>query len=353
MATGTFSHDKGRLADIEWIFERDGGRCGVHVGGCGKPIASLKDATRDEIIPKSYFERGPGAEIDNEWYGEWNTQVMHKKCNSDKGGQGIAPPFKCGCHFRYFNVADKAFYVYHRGADKFWWPFVVSKNAVVPIKRTGDGLFDAQMLPHAFKPIKVPGRPGTVGYTVGGFPNTKSQGHGYPMPCLSEYFAHRHNMTEMNRILECWWGFVKAIVHGTWENNYMRENPDGSFSFAAEIPGARYGVTAPRLLFALPFVEAEILRTEEKHVVQVGDSYFSDAAYRWVHLGEFEAKIVSLPRRVTTVPTTEPQPISFSHKEVSLVNLAGAYNHPLCWRLLWVRLPGLPGKPLVYQAEGM
>ena len=38
------------------ILSRDGHLCGVHIGGCGKPIRNRADATVDHIFTKSFFK---------------------------------------------------------------------------------------------------------------------------------------------------------------------------------------------------------------------------------------------------------------------------------------------------------
>ena len=92
------------------ISHRDGAVCGVHLGGCMRPIENKGDRSLDHIIPQSFY-LNPAFGLDSKAFGDdWNLQVMHKTCNVKRGGfvHGL-PCFQCPCH--YYRVSGKDLYV--------------------------------------------------------------------------------------------------------------------------------------------------------------------------------------------------------------------------------------------------
>ena len=82
------------------LWKRDEGKCGIHSGGCRERIVDpkSKDVAVDEIIPRSYLKIHLWI---SDPFGDWNSQIMHKKCNDKKGGQFPQFPnyYQCKCHF--------------------------------------------------------------------------------------------------------------------------------------------------------------------------------------------------------------------------------------------------------------
>ena len=99
------------------IMHRDSGLCGIHLGGCGRPVA-IDECTVDHIVPKALFESI--APTPSEFRREQNYQPMHGECNEKKMNmmegrkletfeKTIAtgtnntpddwPRFRCKCHY--------------------------------------------------------------------------------------------------------------------------------------------------------------------------------------------------------------------------------------------------------------
>lgn len=84
------------------IWERDEGQCGIHIGGCGKPVR-LNEANIGHMAPRGMREPGSydgvvsrtrRREMGRAGSGglprEWNIQPMHKECNQKMGA--VYPP---------------------------------------------------------------------------------------------------------------------------------------------------------------------------------------------------------------------------------------------------------------------
>ena len=119
-----------RRTKINKVARRDADICGVHLGGCMKPIEDRMDRSRDHIMPRAFFLNpafGADQRVMND---DWNLQVMHKSCNVNRGGfiHGL-PCFQCPCH--YYQVIGKDLYVYHR-ADQTPKAYLLMRDFVMP-----------------------------------------------------------------------------------------------------------------------------------------------------------------------------------------------------------------------------
>ena len=98
---------------LRTLNQRDGRRCGIHLGGCGKKISHRDQMSVDHIIPKkiplSLYDEYPGS-----FEGHWNLQVMHAECNSRKGSDvSRLLDLKCKCH--YYEIRDEDLYMVYIG----------------------------------------------------------------------------------------------------------------------------------------------------------------------------------------------------------------------------------------------
>ena len=95
------------------VFRRDKGRCGIHLGGCGKEITDGEPYNRDHIIPRSLFSKVAGDRL-SEFDQDWNCQPMHVACNQSKSFSLEGwPEFRCRCH--YLQVVNGDLYICTRG----------------------------------------------------------------------------------------------------------------------------------------------------------------------------------------------------------------------------------------------
>ena len=112
------------------LLPRDNYLCGIHVGGCGKPIPNRKAATVDHIFTQSFFkDREDG--VEKKHYNEdWNLQPMHHACNNERGGQIYGfPLFTCSCHWLQIERTTKGnILVLHRRVGKDETVFPVSSE---------------------------------------------------------------------------------------------------------------------------------------------------------------------------------------------------------------------------------
>lgn len=230
-------------ADKRMLHDRDGGKCGVHVGGCGRDvdITSTTDATRDEIIPRSYFQSREGRKFDNQWFAEWNTQIMHRRCNEIRGGYEVLPQFRCRCHFAHIDAVEQTLRILYEHAPNEWGSytvcdgvigssFPVARMMVAPQKKKGGG----KVLAAAADSAKV----------------------GIRLPLFTEYAANKQNISEMARIDPHWIKKMRGVVKRAWDEWEFKIGLDGYFRFSVDIGR---GSLAPRLMFALPHLEADWL----------------------------------------------------------------------------------------------
>ena len=91
------------------LLRRDKHICGLHMGGCGKPIRKGETYNVDHIIPKALFSKTAADRI-AEFNEDWNCQPMHVECNDSKAYQlRTWPRFDCKCH--YLQVYDSDLYI--------------------------------------------------------------------------------------------------------------------------------------------------------------------------------------------------------------------------------------------------
>ena len=98
---------------LQRVLKRDGRLCGVHMGGCGRPIEIGEPATRDHIVPTSLYSKVATDRV-AEFDRPWNCQPMHKACNEAKGSILAGwPRFDCDCH--YLQIHGRDLYVHTKG----------------------------------------------------------------------------------------------------------------------------------------------------------------------------------------------------------------------------------------------
>ena len=95
------------------LLRRDKRCCGVHLGGCGKPIKEGDACNVDHIIPSAFFSKVSGRSR-GLYEQDWNCQPMHVECNTGKADRLAEwPRFQCDCHF--LQVEDGHLFVGTRG----------------------------------------------------------------------------------------------------------------------------------------------------------------------------------------------------------------------------------------------
>ena len=80
------------------LLRRDGGLCGIHVGGCGKPL-TFAETTVDHIIPRNVWNTD--VEVFQMLSGKDRDQLlqpMHHACNNDRKHGQLDIDFACNCH---------------------------------------------------------------------------------------------------------------------------------------------------------------------------------------------------------------------------------------------------------------
>ena len=102
-----------RRPQLRRLLRRDERLCGVHLGGCGKPIEDARESDVDHIIPSAFFSKVAGG--DRRLYErDWNCQPTHIACNQSKAAElNSWPKFRCVCHF--LQIEDDNLFVRTRG----------------------------------------------------------------------------------------------------------------------------------------------------------------------------------------------------------------------------------------------
>ncbi len=93
------------------ILKRDGYRCGIHSGGCGKKL-TFDTYTEDHIIPKNILSIMKQKEYSKFHQDINNIQPMCKECNERKGGNLVFSESICSkgnCHKMYFSNENICF----------------------------------------------------------------------------------------------------------------------------------------------------------------------------------------------------------------------------------------------------
>ena len=114
------------------LLHRDGRKCGIHLGGCGKEIESRTQCEVDHIVPFTLSNKL--APDPRGFDSRWNYQPMHPGCHETKrdrmDGRVLKdleaaaltgartpddwPRFQCQCHFLQIEEGD--LYVHTKGA---------------------------------------------------------------------------------------------------------------------------------------------------------------------------------------------------------------------------------------------
>ena len=261
-------------ANKRHLHKRDHGKCGIHVGGCGLDV-NINEATRDELIPQSYFRGEIGKRFKIDWFGEWNTQVMHRKCNDEKAGNTVVPQFRCLCHMLYIDVERDIMRVLYDAGGRSWQDCTVADNVIGAYNELG-------MQPSPFV-AKGGGR--AYGVVAPGSISPKSKGVGYWLPRYSEYLAHKCNMIEMIRRHPHWPSVVLQTVREAAQTAALPMSGDGYFRFKTPING---NLGVPILTFAVPIAEAHILADSNLWLAIDGGDALTGLTYHWQPLLEYE-----------------------------------------------------------------
>ena len=99
---------------LQRIMKRDNNRCGVHSGGCLRPISEDADgaerATEDHLVPRRFANRRA---LDLVAHEDWNLQPMHAECNNARMGQVLGVvDFECNCHGSYVDERQNRWMMY-------------------------------------------------------------------------------------------------------------------------------------------------------------------------------------------------------------------------------------------------
>ena len=79
--------------------ERDDGVCGLHIEGCGRRLASSRDAEVGHMIHRSFFKSFDRTRK-TDFNGDWNCQPECPQCNDRRRGQLVDwPLYSCRCHY--------------------------------------------------------------------------------------------------------------------------------------------------------------------------------------------------------------------------------------------------------------
>ena len=181
---------------------RDGPYCGIHVGGCGKTI-KIGEAKIDHIIPQNLYT--PLVEYPQRFDKDWNKQLMHTKCNKNKGSEtNYNPPnpneqflftwtnapdqlpnFRCQCHF--WQIFDEDLYVGTQG--------ILGED-------------QQKLVPSIVADYEEPGRQDAkmiVGFQTGRGRKTEAgynrrQNMGYMLPTIPSRLVSAFNSAELHRV---------------------------------------------------------------------------------------------------------------------------------------------------------
>ena len=198
--------NKRRLA---YVLERDHGRCGVHLGGCGERYISPGKGSAggdrfslDHIVSESWWKdkQSVGTRYYNQ---EWNFQPMHRACNNnDKKGQVYGfPVFSCHCHWLRIDQTEKGYILilfYRKGNHAFGNQICDERDLIVKSHQDlensinlepGTSLVEMRTVVWSLANHE----PGVEGITGPGF-----GGHG--LPILSPNEVLEFNQLELQRI---------------------------------------------------------------------------------------------------------------------------------------------------------
>jgi len=99
---------------LQRIMKRDNNRCGIHSGGCLRPISENADgtekATEDHLVPRRFANRRAPDLVTHK---DWNLQPMHAGCNNARMGQVLGViGFECNCHGSYVDERQNRWMMY-------------------------------------------------------------------------------------------------------------------------------------------------------------------------------------------------------------------------------------------------
>jgi len=99
---------------LQRIMKRDNNRCGIHSGGCLRPVSENaygpKEATQDHLVPRRFANRRAPDLVAHE---DWNLQPMHAECNNARMGQVLGVvKFECNCHGSYVDERQNRWMMY-------------------------------------------------------------------------------------------------------------------------------------------------------------------------------------------------------------------------------------------------
>ena len=102
-----------KRAQVRRLLKRDKQMCGIHLGGCSRPINKGEPRNVDHIIPRAMFSMVAADRL-SEFNEDWNCQPMHKTCNDSKDYRMDEwPQFQCECH--YLQVIKDSLCIYTMG----------------------------------------------------------------------------------------------------------------------------------------------------------------------------------------------------------------------------------------------
>ena len=186
------------------IMSRDGGLCGIHLGGCGLPISKCDEVTVDHVTPRALLE--PIAPIPSEFRREHNYQPMHGECNEKKAnlmkGRELGefekaittgtnntpdhwPRFQCKCH--YLQILDGDMCVCTLGVAG-----VGEHKLLNGVVRNYDGTRQDA--------IVVPGFWHNKGKDMAGFDRSGKSSRGFVLPSFSSKGVTGFNISERTRV---------------------------------------------------------------------------------------------------------------------------------------------------------
>ena len=176
--------------------DRDSRLCGIHLGGCSKPIKPGELYDLDHLIPQGYYMDLPDPNHRRKFESPWNLQPMHRSCHeADRSGQlwGF-PIFQCQCHS--LHIRDRVLYL------RYQYQLVVRlheiTSSVVMLNEGGKSV-----------PVKMMSSIGTIGSkrhnphklrTHGKADRSRAHHVGHRIPALSDEKIDEFNKLEDERI---------------------------------------------------------------------------------------------------------------------------------------------------------
>ena len=189
------------LKRLSSLLPRDDYLCGIHVGGCRKPIQNRKHATVDHIFSKSFFKDREDGIKPKDYNKDGNLQPMHGQCNNGRGGQIYGfPLFTCFCHWLQIHRASKGHVLkLHRrkGKDEFAFPVSTEDHNFV-FRNISTGKYSAEF--GGSSEVEIAGV-WSMGNLKPGEKEITGKGHlGHAFPRISPEEVQQFNRLEIQRI---------------------------------------------------------------------------------------------------------------------------------------------------------